>query len=151
MIQDEQNDSIAVFKKYEKAINAGNIDAVMALFDDNVMTSELITEQWPAERAIDSLRLYISQTVIQHHGKIQTIRIARADNWVYATLELSSDLMKRLGLERIRGIDELEVRNDRITSFRFISDQGDPQTMQFVRGTISGRVQSLISDTGSKE
>lgn len=38
MTQHEQNDPIAAFNAYERAMNAGDIDVVMALFDDNVTT-----------------------------------------------------------------------------------------------------------------
>src|SRR5215472_1248714 len=128
-----RNDPAGVFQQYERAINRGDIDAVMSLFADNVKAA-VVTNPWKGmryDKPSDCVKAYISDTVITPHGRLKSIRIAVAGDWVYAPLELRSDLVTTRGLERIVGIDELEVRDNRIVSFRFIPDHTDPQTQSF--------------------
>lgn len=135
----EQNDPVAVFNEYLKHVNAGDIDTVMELFDDSVVTSEVVAQAYPGGRHIDALRRYIGETICQMEGVITASRVARADDWVYGVLEVRSNLLKELGCERILGIDELQVKNNRITSFKFLPDATDAQTQRFLKAILGGQ------------
>ncbi|MEW2272649.1 hypothetical protein GTY41_21865 [Streptomyces sp. SID685] len=122
-----------MFTAYVERVNAGDLEAVMELFDDSATTVGSIVEALPGDRQVDSIRQYINEMVTGRNGTLKAIRVARADNWVYALLEVRSDMMAGLGVECAKGIDELEVKNNRITSFRFLPDATDPQTQTVMR------------------
>ncbi len=138
-----KNNPAGIFQQYERAINSGDIDGVMSLFDDNVKAA-VVTNPWKGmryDKPSDCVKAYINDTVITAHGRLKAIRIAVAGDWVYAPLELCSDLVTARGLERIVGIDELEVKDNRIVSFRFIPDHTDPQTKSFFAQMLAAPAQ----------
>lgn len=134
-----QNDPVAVFTQYVKLVNAGDIDGVMELFDDGVVTSELVAGMYPGGRHVDALRRYIHETIIEAHGVLTTVRVATSGDWVYGVLEVRSDMVKNVGVERLVGIDELEVKGNRITSFRFLPNVLDAQTQKFFQPILGAQ------------
>lgn len=139
MTRDAPGDPAAVFRQYEARVNAGDVEGVAALFDENVSIPEFLHELFGGPTPADCVRNYVKETVIDNHGRLTTLRIATVDDWAYGVLELRSDLVDGLRVERIRGIDEVQVRDGKIVAFRFIPDVGDPQTRVFVEYTLRRR------------
>lgn len=133
---------VEVFEAYVSGVNSGDIDAVMELFDDDVTAAEMTRAIWgkPGDSMKDVLRNYIDSAVIQSDGAIKVLGVVTADAWAYGVIELRSQFVSSLGIERIRGIDELRVRNGLITAFQFIPSVNDEQTMVFSRAAGGGDI-----------
>jgi predicted DNA binding protein len=128
-----------VFETYVRRVNDGDIDSVMALFAEGVSASPGIRKGFGdgSDDSRSALRNYIKSTVIDNGGKIHIIRVAVDAEWVYGLLELESQLISRIGSKRIRGIDELQVKAGKITSFRFMPDITDAQTRVFTQAVVT--------------
>lgn len=140
---------IEIFDAYIAGVNAKDIDAVTDLFADEVRTSELVHAAWgkPGGSLRNALRGYITSTVINMGGVITVLGVVNADSWVYGVIELRSEFVSGLGIDRIRGIDELQVQNGLITAFQFIPSVNDEQTKVFNNAVGGGNPLDLPGRT----
>ncbi|MPY55685.1 nuclear transport factor 2 family protein [Streptomyces spongiae] len=125
-------DPKSVMEAYVRDINAKDLEAVLALFDDSVTVPGFVRQLFSGNTGKDVLRRYIGETVIAQNGRLETVRIAvSADGWAFGELALSSDMVRTFGQERITGIDQLQVRDGKIIAFKFLPDILDDQTRAY--------------------
>lgn len=125
-------DPKSIMEAYAYYINAGDLESVIALFDDSVAVPELVRQLFPAATGKDVMRRYIGESVISQNGKLELLRTAVSDDgWAYGDLTLSSDMVRQFGQERIYGIDQLRVRDGKVVDFKFLPNILDLQTRAY--------------------
>lgn len=134
----EPQDPQSVFKAYVAAVNSGQIGDVMDLFDPNVEASPMVRQAYRQDGGDDwaAIKAYIESAVINNDGEIKIVRIATVGDWVYGVHEVRSKFVAGLGISRLRGIDEVQVKNGKITSFRVILDPSDTDTAKMLRSVL---------------
>jgi hypothetical protein len=124
---------LEVFEAYIAGVNARDIDGVMELFSEEVRAADMTRAIWgkPGDSMKVVLRNYIQTAVINSGGVLTVLGTVEADGWVYGVLELRSQFVAKLGIDRIRGVDEIQVNDGLITAFQFIPSVNDEQTKVF--------------------
>jgi uncharacterized membrane protein YvbJ len=119
-----------VFERYVQAVNAGDMGDVRNLISDDVARSDFVGCRIEMSNK-DCLVFYIATTVVNEHGRITVVRSEQHGDEVHAELILSSDAIRRAGVERTIGTDVVRVRTGRIVSFHFVPNFTDSQTATF--------------------
>lgn len=125
-------DAKKVFESYVQNVNAGNLEAIMDLFDTSVTIPPQLKMLFQGDAPKETLRNYIGKTVIAANGEMEIVRIAvTPDGWAYGDLVLASDMVRQFGQERICGIDQILVREGKIVDFKFMPNILDEQTRAY--------------------
>ena len=120
----------AAFRAYSDAVNAGDIDALKPLLSP-AMSRPPLARCPPAQSGHDCMIGYITETVIQRHGRLATLAVAVTGDTAFATVELRNDMTRTAGIDRIRGTDRVRVKDGLIVAFAFLPDPHDSQTATF--------------------
>lgn len=124
-------DHAALFAKYTKIVNAGDVAGLRAMISDDVERSEY-RACTPAMSNKDCLMLYIETTVIKEHGNIEETGSFGVDgDTLYGGLVLKSDRIRAAGSKRALGIDKIKVKDGKIVGLKFLPNLQDPQTKRF--------------------
>jgi hypothetical protein len=124
-------DLAALFAKYTKIVNAGDVDGLRAMISDDVERSSY-RGCTPAMSNKDCLTFYIQTTVIKNHGTIEETGSFGVDgDTIYGGLVLKSDVIRAAGSKRVLGIDEIKVKDGKIVGMKFLPNLQDPQTTKY--------------------
>ena len=127
----ESADLAALFAKYTKIVNAGDVEGLRAMISDDVERSAY-RGCTPAMSNKDCLTLYVETTVIKNHGKIEETGSFGIDgDTLYGGLVLKSDVIHAAGSKRVLGIDKMKIKDGKIVGMKFLPNLQDPQTAKY--------------------
>ena len=140
-------DSEGVLRQFVEAVNAGNPDAVVALF-----TSEATWERGgrcPAGTCAGhaAIRREVEMDVRDGH-RIDVLSLETKGDQSTARLELRTAATRARGVERLIRLLTITVRDDKITALRFEDDLSDAVTAAFVAGQRPVMTPPTTGDAG---
>lgn len=121
-----------VYFKYEKALNSGNLNAIMALVTDDVALNNAGRCKPNPCRGAPALRDFIKETVIDVRGQLKTLDVKSKPGEVDVRVEFTSEKVRAGGIERILGNERWKISNGKISLFEFAMDQNDKQSMTYL-------------------
>lgn len=122
----------AVYYGYEKALNSGNLNAIMALVTDDVAFNNPGRCKPNPCRGAPVLRAFIQETVMDVRGQLKTLDVKSKPGEVDARVEFTSEKVRASGIERILGNERWKIANGKITLFEFAIEQNDKQSMAYI-------------------
>ncbi len=117
---------------YINAINANDIEAVMALFSPTATLENSPYRPIQPKIGVDLIREYITETIINQHGKLHLLSVFEHENVVEAKVEVRSKRITQAGFERIIGTEKFNMKNSLIQEFTFEMDLKDGDTLSFL-------------------
>lgn len=121
-----------IFWKYEKAINAGDLEGVMALVAPEAEFDNPGRCKPNPCKGKDVIRSFIKETVMDVGGKIKTVSVKSAPNFLDARVEFTSEKVRSTGIERILGHEKWKIQDNKIAVFAFDIDKSDEQSLKYI-------------------
>lgn len=121
-----------VYYRYEKAMNQGDLEGMMALVADNAtFNNPGRCKPNPCQgKAI--IRAFIKETAVDVGGRIKTLNVTGTPGTLNARLEFTSAKVRGSGIERILGNEIWKIKDGKITAFEFDIDRTDKQSMAYI-------------------
>ena len=120
-----------VFKSYVEAINNSDLEAAMEFISNEVVLINSKYRPSVPTKGIELIRTYISETVISQNGRITIVELQEKNDVMEAKIELRSDRITRIGLNRIVGTERFTIKDNKIRGFEFTMNLEDAETRQF--------------------
>jgi SnoaL-like domain len=121
-----------VYFKYEKALNNGNLDAIMELVTDDVAFNNPGRCKPNPCRGASVLREFIKETVMDVRGQLKTLDVKSKPGEVDARVEFTSEKVRASGIERILGNERWKITQGKISLFEFAIEKEDKQSMAYI-------------------
>jgi hypothetical protein len=129
-------------------VNAGDVAGLRTMISDEVERSDY-RACTAAMSNKDCLMLYIENTVLKQHGRIEATESFGVDgNTLYGGLVLQSDTIRAAGSQRAFGIDRIRIKDGKISGLKFLPNLQDTQTRKFfdrVRATGTPSSQPYVN------
>lgn len=120
-----------IFKSYVEAINNSDLEAAMEFISNEVVLINSKYRPSVPTKGIELIRTYISETVISQNGRITIVELQEKNDVMEAKIELRSDRITRIGLNRIVGTERFTIKDNKIRGFEFTMNLEDAETRQF--------------------
>ena len=120
-----------IFKSYVEAINNSDLEAAMEFISNEVVLINSKYRPSVPTKGIELIRTYISETVISQNGRITIVELQEKNDVVEAKIELRSDRITRIGLNRIVGTERFTIKDNKIRGFEFTMNLEGAETRQF--------------------
>lgn len=128
------DDALAVlsYVRYEDAFNRGQVDLALEQFTDDalVIAGPVCTAQAPCIGKA-AIREGLLTRFVALNIAVRIREIQFDGQHLRTRVEVSTDVLRKAGLTRVVGNDNLEFRNGRIASLIFVLDRSDGQTLRF--------------------
>jgi hypothetical protein len=121
-----------VYFKYEKALNSGNLNAIMELVTDDVAFNNPGRCKPNPCRGAPVLREFIKETVMDVRGQLKTLDVKSKPGEVDARVEFTSEKVRASGIERILGNERWKITQGKISLFEFAIEKEDKQSMAYI-------------------
>ena len=121
-----------VYFGYEKALNSGDLNAIMALVSDDAGFNNPGRCKPNPCRGAPVIRAFIKETVMDVRGQLKTIDVKSRPGEVDARVEFTSEKVRASGIERILGNERWKIANGKIALFEFAIEQNDKQSMAYI-------------------
>ena len=122
----------SVYYQYEKALNSGNLNAIMALVTDDVAFNNPGRCKPNPCRGAPVLQAFIKETVMDVRGQLKTLDVKSKPGEVDARVEFTSEKVRASGIDRILGNERWKIANGKITLFEFAIEREDKQSMAYI-------------------
>ena len=120
-----------IFKSYVEAINNSDLEAAMEFISNEVVLINSKYRPSVPTKGIELIRTYISETVISQNGRITIVELQEKNDVMEAKIELRSDRITRIGLNRIVGTERFTIKDNKIRGFEFTMNLEGAETRQF--------------------
>jgi ketosteroid isomerase-like protein len=124
--QPVKHDPVAIMQAYWDALNSANLPAVMELISDDLApyTYATCTPQMSAKQCFGT---FVETTIIKRHGSLVVPTPPKVEgDVVIAIVEVRHDVTRAAGIPRMLGTSTTTVKNNKITSFKFVQLPDDP-------------------------
>lgn len=130
--------AIALYQQQIDAYNAGDVDGVMATFNDNPSWQGMLPDCIDAPCVGADVMRGIVEAVVANHTAFAVLDYDVNGGNVAAIVDHRNDATRALGLERIILTGAVDVSGGEVTAFTTFPHVDDPLTAQFLQAISAG-------------
>lgn len=126
--------ALELYKRLQQAFNAGDLDAVVALYADDA--SVVAGANCPAKSPCvgkEKIRTSYAEALIKSRIAFRPLDSSVDAGSARVRSEVVSDTTRKLGLSRIVGTAQVQAKGGRITNLVFTPDPQDAETKQYLQ------------------
>ena len=133
----QETDPVAVVTALYEAVNAGDVEAAVALFADGaIMNVPVAPPNMPAKYTGKAeIRLWLESEVAQHTEYVLN-ETQIDEGTVTATISLSDDILQGLGIAPLEMTDEFTIQDGKITARTLVPTDESVAKMQAAVATL---------------
>ena len=133
----QETDPVAVVTALYEAVNAGDVEAAVALFADGaIMNVPVSPPNMPAKYTGKAeIRLWLESEVAQHTEYVLN-ETQIDEGTVTATISLSDDILQGLGIAPLEMTDEFTIQDGKITARTLVPTDESVAKMQAAVATL---------------
>lgn len=122
-----------VVERYVEAINRGDVESALATFTDDatLVAGPDCTPQNPCVGKAQ-IRARFMEPMVAQHLRLHPVSFEYGPQRLRVVLALQLDEFRQLGFDRLRGVDEIRLRDGRIASVMFRFDPDHRPTARFL-------------------